>query len=158
MNARLVWNDEVVWSLRDAIDDLVRDHEWLIDAETNIYLRDCRDHVGQIIDTVENFREACSDLRDYYSKEISFRLNEVMKVLTIIATIFIPLSFIAGVYGMNFDSAISGANMPELKWRWGYPLALGLMASVAIGQLVFFRWRRWLGSSSRNVRRKRDGM
>jgi len=137
----------IVWPLREAVDTLITDHEWLIGAETSIYLRDCHDHTVQIIDTLENFREACSDLRDYYATEVSNRMNEVMKVLTIIATIFIPLSFIAGVYGMNFDPEASAWNMPELKWRGGYPMALGLMAAVAIGQLMFFRWRGWLGSS-----------
>ena len=101
-------------------------------------MRDCHDHTIQIIETLENYREACADLRDFYSTEISNRMNEVMKVLTVIATIFIPLSFIAGAYGMYFDAEASSLNMPELKWRWGYPLALGLMATIAIGQLIFF--------------------
>jgi magnesium transporter len=144
----------VVWPLREAIDALTTDHEWLITPETSIYLRDCHDHTIQVIDTLENYREACSDLRDYYATEVSNRMNEVMKVLTVIATIFIPLSFIAGVYGMNFDSEVSSLNMPELHWRWGYPLALTLMGAVAMGQLMFFRWKGWLGGASKSLRRK----
>ena len=136
----------IVWPLREAVDALRHEHEWLITKETQVYLRDCDDHVTQIIETLENCREACSDLRDYHSTELSNRMNEIMKVLTVIATIFIPLSFIAGVYGMNFDPEASGLNMPELRWQWGYPLAIGLMATVAVGQLLFFRWRGWLGS------------
>lgn len=146
----------VIWPLREAIDNLIADHKWLINRETSVYLRDCRDHTVRIIDTLENYREACSDLRDYYATEVSNRMNEVMKVLTIIATIFIPLSFIAGVYGMNFDPEVSVLNMPELKWRGGYPIALGLMAAVAIGQLLFFRWRGWLGPSSHKISSKRN--
>ena len=145
----------MIWPLREAVDSLESDFEWLISKETSIYLRDCHDHTIQVIETLENYREACSDLRDFYSTEISNRMNEVMKVLTVIATIFIPLSFIAGVYGMNFDSEISQVNMPELKWRWGYPMALGLMGAVAVGQLFFFRWRGWLGGGSSSRKKLR---
>ena len=144
----------IIWPLREAVDSLITDHEWLIGPDTGVYLRDCHDHAIQIIDTLENYREACSDLRDYYSTEVSNRMNEVMKVLTVIATIFIPLSFIAGVYGMNFDPEVSTLNMPELRWRWGYPVALGLMGAVAAGQLLFFRWRGWLGKSAKLGGRK----
>lgn len=142
----------IVWPMREAVDSLAREHGWLIGEETSLYLRDCHDHAIQIIDTLENYREACSDLREYYATEVSNRMNEVMKVLTVIATIFIPLSFIAGLYGMNFDPEVSDLNMPELRWRWGYPMALGLMATVAFGQLMFFRWKGWLGGT-----RKRRG-
>ena len=145
----------IVWPLREAVDSLAKEHDWLIDQETSVYLRDCHDHTVQIIDMLENFREACSDLRDYYATEISNRMNDVMKVLTVIATIFIPLSFIAGVYGMNFDPEISAWNMPELKWVVGYPFALCLMAVVAFGQLMFFRWRGWLGRKGRPTKRGR---
>lgn len=144
----------VMWPLREAVNSLIVSHDKLISAEVRIYLRDCYDHTFQLLDTLEIYRETCSDLRDYYSTEVSNRMNEVMKVLTIIATIFIPLSFIAGVYGMNFDPEISEANMPELKWRWGYPLVLGIMATVAIGQLAFFRWRGWLGKPQKGKRAK----
>ena len=139
----------IVWPLREAVEMLSKNHEWFISKETSIYLRDCHDHTVQIIDTLENYREACAELRDLYATEISNRLNEVMKVLTIIATIFIPLSFIAGVYGMNFDPEVSDLNMPELKWHWGYPITLGLMLLVAVVQLMFFRWKGWLGKTTR---------
>jgi magnesium transporter len=135
-----------LWPLREAINILVRDHNPLIHDETRIYLRDCYDHTVQLIDLVETYRELGADLRDLYLSSVSNRMNEIMKVLTIISTIFMPLSFIAGVYGMNFDHGVSRWNMPELKWRWGYPFSLTLMAAVAIGQMIFF-WRRgWLGS------------
>jgi len=137
----------VSWPLREAVNSLITNHEWLISQETSVYLRDSHDHTIRIVETLENYREGCSDLRDYYATEVNNQMNEVMKVLTVIATIFIPLSFIAGVYGMNFDPEVSAFNMPELKMRWGYPIALGLMAAVACGQLFFFRWRGWLGKS-----------
>jgi magnesium transporter len=133
----------IVWPLRDAIDDLVRSPPDCITQETLIHLRDCHDHTVMIMDTLENYRDAGSDLRDYYAAAISNRMNEIMKVLTIISTIFMPLSFIAGVYGMNFRA------MPEIGWKFGYPLSLALMALVAAGQLYYF-WRKgWLGRHRR---------
>lgn len=146
----------ISWPMREAVDSLRSEHDWLFTEETKIYLRDCNDHVAQIIETLEGCREACSDLRDYHATEISNRMNEIMKVLTIIATIFIPLSFIAGVYGMNFDPEVSTMNMPELKWRGGYVFALALMGVVAAGQLFFFRWMGWLGGSSSSKKSKRE--
>ncbi|HUG90516.1 MAG TPA: CorA family divalent cation transporter, partial [Planctomycetaceae bacterium] len=107
---------------------------------------DCYDHTVQIIDVVETHRDLCANLRDLYFTQLSTRTNEIMKVLTIIATIFIPLSFIAGVYGMNFDTTASRWNMPELAWPFGYPFALGVMAAVAAGLVSYF-WRRgWIGN------------
>src|SRR5262249_18410350 len=106
--------------------------------------RDCYDHTVQIIDLVETDRDLCSDLRDFYLSTVSNRLNEIMKVLTIIATFFMPLSFIASLYGMNFNTTVSRWNMPELNWPYGYLFSLGLMAVVSIVMLVFI-WRRgWL--------------
>jgi len=129
---------------REALNQLVRDEHELVQHETRVFLRDCYDHVVQVIDYLEVYRELSRDLRDYYLSLMSNRMNEVMKVLTIIATIFIPLSFIAGLYGMNFEPQVSEWNMPELRWTYGYPFALGLMASVASGLTVYF-WRRgWL--------------
>jgi magnesium transporter len=139
----------IVWPLRDAIDDLVRSPPDLIQHDTLIHLRDCHDHAVMIMDTLENYRDAGSDLRDYYSTAMTMRLNEIMKVLTIISTIFMPLSFIAGVYGMNFHTD-SKWNMPELKWRYGYIMSLVIMAIVAGGQLYFF-WRNgWIGGGKRH--------
>jgi magnesium transporter len=132
--------------LRDAINQLIRDPSPFIREETKFFLRDCHDHCIQIIELLETYRELCSDLRDYYVSMISFRMNEIMKVLTVISTIFIPLSFIASVYGMNFDTD-SPWNMPELGWRFGYFFALGLMALTALG-FVFYFWRNgWLSGN-----------
>jgi magnesium transporter len=130
---------------RDAVNELIRDEHPLIRNETRVFLRDAYDHTMQLIDLLEIYREMCGDLRDFYLSLNSNRMNEVMKLLTIIATIFIPMSFVTGIYGMNFNTR-SPINMPELNWHYGYPFALSLMASIAVGLMVFF-WRRgWLGS------------
>ena len=128
---------------REMVNELIRDTLPNISPDTRIHLRDCYDHVVQVVDAVDTYRELTSDMRDFYLSSVSNSMNEVMKVLTIISTIFIPLSFIAGVYGMNFEST-SPWNMPELKWYYGYPFSLGLMALVAFGLLIYFRRRRWL--------------
>ena len=138
-----------IWPHREALNALARDPNPLISADTRLFLRDCADHTVQIFDLVETYREMCSDLRDYCLSAVSNRMNEIMKVLTVIATIFIPLGFIAGVYGMNFDSTTSPFNMPELKWFLGYPFALTLMSLVAGGLLWFFRRKGWLGGGGR---------
>ncbi len=136
-----------IWPQREAINSLLRDPIDLIAETTHVYLRDCYDHVIQVIDVVETYRELASGLLDAYQSSVANRMNEVMKVLTIIATIFIPLGFLAGIWGMNFDPEASPFNMPELGWRYGYPVGLALMATVAVCLLLFF-WRRgWLGSS-----------
>ena len=130
---------------REAIGALLRDDSRLIAEPTRVYLRDCYDHAIQCMDSIEVLREIASGLVELYLSSQSSRMNEVMKVLTIIATIFIPLGFIAGLYGMNFDSAASPYNMPELRWPWGYPIALGFMALVA-ACMVFYFWRKgWIG-------------
>ena len=133
-----------IWPLRDAIHSLMRESGTLVSNETDIYLRDCYDHTIQIIDVIETDREICSDLRDFYLTMVSNRMNEVMKVLTVIATFFMPLSFITGLYGMNFDTSISPWNMPELNWPLGYPFALGLMLLVTLCLLMYFRKKSWL--------------
>ncbi len=128
---------------REAVNELIRDEHPLITQETRLFLRDCYDHTVQLMDLLEVYRESCSDLRDYYLSIVNNRMNEIMKVLTIIATIFMPISFIAGVYGMNFDTR-SKWNMPELHWKYGYVFAWGVMLVVAAG-LIGFIWRRgWL--------------
>jgi magnesium transporter len=134
-----------IWPFRDALDALARLPGEFITDKTRVYLRDCHDHTVQIIDLIETCREMCSDLRDFYLSVVNNRMSEIMKVLTVIATIFMPMTFIAGVYGMNFDPEVSRWNMPELLWRFGYLWALGLMAGVAVGQLYFFMRRGWLG-------------
>ena len=127
-----------VWPLREVVGSLERVESALIKRGTRIFLRDIYDHTIQAIEAVESFRDILSGLQDLYLSSISNRLNQVMKVLTIIATIFIPLTFLAGVYGMNFDW------MPELRWKWGYPLLWGVFTVVAVGMLALFRRKRWL--------------
>jgi magnesium transporter len=139
----------IVWPLREAVNSLVRDPSPLVDDDTRVHLRDCYDHLVQIIDLVETYRELGSDLTDLYLSSLSNRMNEVMKVLTVIATIFMPLSFITGLYGMNFHTERSGWNMPELDWPYGYPFALSLMALVALGMLGYFRRKGWLGNGEK---------
>lgn len=128
-----------VWPHREAIAQMSRDPHRLISDETRLYLRDTCDHTFQLMDVMETYRELCVDLRDALFSAMTIRTNEVMKVLTIIATLFIPLSFIASVYGMNFH------NMPELSWKYGYPLALGLMGVTSAGLLGFIWKKGWLG-------------
>jgi magnesium transporter len=130
-----------VWPLREVLSQLERRESPLIQEATAIYLKDVYDHVIQVIDTIETFREMLSGMLDVYLSSMGNRLNEIMKVLTIIATIFIPLTFIAGLYGMNFK------HMPELEWRWGYFMVLGVMGLMCFGMLVYFKKKKWLGRS-----------
>ena len=134
------------WPMREVVNALLREGVPAISSDTRIYLRDCYDHSVQILDLLENFREVASGLMDAYLSSLSNRMNEVMKVLTVFAVIFIPLTFIAGIYGMNFDTEKSPWNMPELSWAYGYPFALSLMAATAIGMLIYFKRKRWIGS------------
>ena len=131
--------------LRDALISLKPTTAEILTPETQIYLRDCFDHTNQLVDLLDNYRELCSHLRDYHMSIVSNRMNEVMKVLTITGTIFIPLSFITGLYGMNFDTSLPG-NMPELMLPFGYVFAVILMLSMASGMLIFI-WRKgWFSS------------
>jgi magnesium transporter len=139
----------VVWPLRDVAMALMRDHTSLITDVTRVYLRDCYDHAAELAETLQNYHDAASGLLEVCLSLASHRLNEVMKVLTLIATIFIPLTFIAGIYGMNFDRTASSWNMPELGWYLGYPLCLALMAGIAVALLVYFRRLGWIGAASR---------
>ncbi|GAB4322131.1 MAG: magnesium/cobalt transporter CorA [Candidatus Zixiibacteriota bacterium] len=133
----------MVWPLREAVSGLSRSESNLMHDYTTAYVRDLYEHLVQVIDTLETYRETASSLLDVYLSSVSNRMNEVMKVLTIIATIFIPLSFLAGVYGMNFDTG-SPYNMPELGFRYGYALFWVLVLCVGLGLLWYFRRRRWL--------------
>ncbi len=133
-----------MWPMREAVGQLYRDDFPAIDAETRVYLRDAYDHTIQVIDLLENYREMASALLEVYLSSVSHRMNEVMKVLTIIATIFIPLTFIAGVYGMNFDREASPLNMPELGWYWGYPTVWAVMLVTALALFWYFKRKRWL--------------
>jgi magnesium transporter len=127
-----------IWPLREIISSLERGEFSVIQESTRIYLRDVYDHAIQVMDAVEIYRDMLSGMLDIYLSSLNNRMNAVMKVLTIIATIFMPLTFLAGVYGMNFK------HMPELDWPWGYPLILVVMAFVAILMLTLFRRKKWL--------------
>jgi len=127
-----------VWPMREVIGGLLRDDSELVQAGTRIYLRDVYDHAVEVIEVVEMYRDMVSSLLEVYLSSINNRMNAVIKVLTIIATIFMPLTFIVGLYGMNFK------HMPELDWQYGYPLCLALMAAVTVGMIVFFRRKEWI--------------
>lgn len=133
-----------IWPHREMINALIRDENALVSKPTRVYLRDVYDHTVQLMDIVETYREIAAGLVDIYISSVNAKLNEIMKILTIIATIFMPLGFIASLYGMNFDRSASPWNMPELGWRLGYPLSLALMAGVAAGLLFYFRRKGWL--------------
>jgi magnesium transporter len=139
-----------IWPHREMVNSLLRHESSLVSAQTGLYLRDCSDHTIQLMDIVETYREIASGLMDVYLSSLSHRMNEIMKVLTIIATIFMPLAFIVGLYGMNFDRGASPWNMPELGWRFGYPLVLGVMILSTLGMLYYFRRKRWLGGARRD--------
>ena len=141
------------WPMRDALGSLSREDSPMLEEGTRLYLRDCHDHAVQLLDLVETYRDVSTGLIDLYLSSISNRMNEVMKVLTIIATLFIPLGFIAGLYGMNFNTELSPWNLPELNWRFGYVFALGVMAATVVVMLVYFRRKGWLGGG----RRRKDG-
>jgi magnesium transporter len=138
LKRELIFLHKSVWPLRDVVNRLERLESPLIRGTTKIYLRDVYDHAFQVIDAVETYRDILSGMFDIYLSSISNRLNAVMKVLTIIATIFIPLTLITGIYGMNFKF------MPELESRWGYPIVLLLMLIVGISMLAYFRKKKWL--------------
>jgi magnesium transporter len=141
-----------IWPLREVLNTLTREATPYIEPETRVFLRDCSDHVSQLLDMIEIDREVTSTLLDLHLSSLSTRMNEIMKVLTIIATIFIPLGFVAGLYGMNFDPQVSPYNMPELHWRYGYFYSLLVMAAIAGGMLAYFWSKGWIGG-----RRRRGG-
>jgi magnesium transporter len=134
----MIFLRKAVWPLREMILALERMESPLIRQDTRIYLRDVYDHAIQVIDTLETFRDMVSGMIDIYLSSLSFKMNEIMKVLTLIATIFIPLTFVAGVYGMNFR------NMPELGWEFGYYAVWGIMITIVVIMLVYFRKREWI--------------
>lgn len=139
----------VLWPQRDAISTLIRDPSPLISPDVQIYLRDCYDHTVELLDIMSTYRELASSLMDVYLSSVSNKMNEVMKLLTVISTIFIPLTFVAGIYGMNFNPEASPWNMPELNWYWGYPLCWAVMIVIASG-LIYFFWRcGWFSSFSK---------
>jgi magnesium transporter len=134
----------MLWPQREVLNSLVRDDSGLIEEQNQVYYRDCYDHTIQIMDLIETYRDMVTGLLDVYLSSVSYRLNEVMRVLTIIATIFIPLTFIVGVYGMNFASESSPWAMPELHWYYGYPLVWLLMIAIVGVMLGYFRRKKWL--------------
>lgn len=129
-----------VWPQRDVLNLLIRDGHPLISDHVLRYLKDCYDHTVQIIDTLEIYRELASGLMDVYLSAVSNKMNQVMKLLAVISTVFIPLTFVAGIYGMNFNTEVSRWNMPELNWYWGYPLCIGIMLAIASSLIIYF-WR-----------------
>ncbi len=138
LKRQMIYLRKSVWPLREVISRLERWESPLIQKSTDIYLRDVYDHTIQVIDAIETFRDMLSGMLDIYLSSVSNRMNEVMKVLTIIATIFIPLTLVAGLYGMNFKY------MPELEWFWGYPFVLGVMLTIGVSMVIYFRRKKWL--------------
>ncbi|OGF56308.1 MAG: magnesium and cobalt transport protein CorA [Candidatus Fraserbacteria bacterium RBG_16_55_9] len=138
LKREMIFLRKSIWPLREVISGLQRGESSLFKDSTLIYLRDVYDHTIQVIDTIETFRDMIAGMLEIYLSSLSHKMNEIMKVLTIIATIFIPLTFIAGVYGMNFDY------MPELRWHWGYFAIWAIMLVIAGGMLVYFRRKKWL--------------
>jgi magnesium transporter len=138
MKTDMIYLRRSIWPLREVVNTLGRGESALIKDSTLPYLRDVYDHTIHAVDTLETFRDIVSGMLDIYLSSVSNRLNEIMKVLTIIATIFIPLTFLSGWYGMNFK------DMPELAWRWGYPMVIGIALAVATTMLIYFWRKKWL--------------
>ncbi len=138
LKREMIYFRKQVWPLREVLNSLVKNPSNLIEETTQVFLRDVYDHTIQVIDSIDSLRDVLSGLHDLYLSTISNRMNEVMKVLTIMATIFIPLTFIAGIYGMNFEY------MPELKWKWSYPLLWVLLVAVFGFMLMWFKRKKWL--------------
>jgi magnesium transporter len=134
----MIFFRKAVWPLREVIGSLERGELPQVKETTRIYLRDVYDHTIQVIDTIETFRDMVSGMLDIYLSSVSNRLNAVMKVLTIIATIFMPLTFLAGIYGMNFK------HMPELEWKWGYPAVWIAVILISVSMLTYFKKKGWL--------------
>jgi magnesium transporter len=131
------------WPQREIFNTLIRDDTGIVGRETQVFLRDCYDHTTQIIDMIESYRDLTAGLMDLYLSSLSFRTNEIMRVLTIVSVIFIPLTFLAGVYGMNFDTEMKW-NMPELHWPFGYAYFWAVCVCIVLGMLIFFKRKKWL--------------
>ena len=129
---------------RDMLSSLLRDENFITEKSENFW-RDCYDHAIQIMDMAETYRERAAGMTDLYLSAVSHKMNEVMKVLTLFATIFMPLGFLAGIYGMNFNNEVSPYNMPELQWAYGYPTLISVMVLAAISMIVYFRSKGWIG-------------
>ena len=133
-----------LWPHQDAVNYLLHGEHPLIQDDTLVYFRDCHDHATRIIEIIENYRDMTSNLLDLQFASATHRLNQTMRVLTVIATIFIPLTFITGIYGMNFNNPDSPWSMPELRWYYGYPLVLAVMLAVVVGMIIYFKRNKWL--------------
>lgn len=144
VRAQLLGLRRALWPMREVVGALASDPSPIFGDDTRAYLRDCQGHCAQLIDIISSNRELTTDLVDLQMSVAGQRLSEVMKVLTVMATIFIPLTFVSSIYGMNFDPDASPLNMPELRWTYGYPFALGTMAAIAIGLLAYFRRKHWV--------------
>lgn len=138
LKRELIFLRKQVWPMRDMINNMIRSESEFITKNTHIFLRDLLDHSTRIIDTVETYRDLLSGIMDVYLSNTSNRMNEVMKVLTIMSSIFIPVTFVAGVYGMNFEF------MPELKSPYGYAITWGIMLTMMIGQIIYFKRKKWM--------------
>ena len=138
LKREMIFFRKQVWPIREILSYLMKEETSLIQETTQIFIRDLYDHTIQVMDTIESFRDVVSGLQDLYLSAVSNRMNEVMKVLTIMATIFIPLTFIAGIYGMNFEY------MPELKWHWAYPALWILLLAIAVFMIFWFKKKKWL--------------
>jgi magnesium transporter len=138
MKREILYLRKQIWPLRELVGTMAKEDSALIQDETMLFLRDVHDHTVQIMETIESQRDLLSGLLDLYMTGISNRMNEIMKVLTIMSTMFIPITFIAGVYGMNFK------HMPELEWPWGYGLIWGVMIAMVLVMVVFFKKKKWL--------------
>ncbi|MEX1352822.1 MAG: magnesium/cobalt transporter CorA, partial [Desulfobacterales bacterium] len=138
MKRDVIFFRKQVWPIRELLNRLVKEESPLIDKSVDVFISDVYDHTIQIIDTIESFRDLMAGLLDIYLSTISNRMNAIMKMLTIMATIFIPLTFIAGIYGMNFEY------MPELKWHWAYPTLWAIFISIFLGMLAWFKSKKWL--------------
>ena len=144
LKRELLYLRRSAWPQREVINALQREESQLVRPETRVYLRDCYDHTIQILDMVETYRDLTAGMLEVYLSSVSNRMNEIMKVLTVLASVFIPLTFLVGLYGMNFNTAASPWNMPELNWYWGYPALLGVMAALVVFMLVYFRRKGWI--------------
>ena len=134
----------LVRPLVDLTSHLVRAETPVISEPTQLFLRDCYDHAQRLLEAANEHRETAAGLIELHRANVTDRTNDVMRLLTVIATIFIPMTFVAGIYGMNFDPGASKWNMPELAWPFGYPLAVGVMVVIAVGMLVYFHRKGWL--------------
>jgi magnesium transporter len=138
MKREMIYLRKSVWPVRDMVNSLERSETLLIQSSTDVYLRDLHDHIVRVIETVENYRDLINGMMDIYLSSLSNKMNEVMKVLTIISTLFIPVTFIVGVYGMNFDY------MPELRSPYGYGATWFVMLVIMFSLLYYFRRKKWL--------------